>query len=80
MALYKYVSNKDAQDGTEELGLPGSDVLVPLGGEIELTDAEYDQYKQRFNLRKAGDSDEEKEEATEEKTESGSGQKPALRG
>jgi hypothetical protein len=72
MALYKYTSNKDPQDGTEEIGVPGGP-LVPLGGEIELTDEEYDQFKGRFNLRKSGDSDEAEESSdAEAKSESDS--------
>ena len=46
---YKYTSNKDHTDGTEEIRLPGRDP-VAKGGTIELTEAEYAQLKGRLNL------------------------------
>jgi hypothetical protein len=51
MGRYKYTSNKDPLDGTEEIRLEGRDP-VRVGGEVELTDAEYDLLKGRLNLRK----------------------------
>jgi hypothetical protein len=50
MGLYKYTSNKDPQDGTAEIRLPGRDP-VPVGGQIELSEEEHDLLKSRLNLR-----------------------------
>lgn len=47
---YKYTSNKDSQDGTEEIRLPGREP-VTKGGEVELTEAEHAQLSERLNLR-----------------------------
>lgn len=62
--LYKYTSNKDPLDGTEEIRLPGREP-VSVGGEIELSEEEHDLLKDRLNLRAvASESDEEKQGET----------------
>jgi hypothetical protein len=63
MALYKYTSNKDPLDGTEEIRLPGREP-VSKGGEVELSESEHDLLKERLNLRKveSDDSDSEQEQ------------------
>jgi hypothetical protein len=58
MALYKYTSNKDPLDGTEQIRLPGREP-VPVGGEIELSEDEHEVLKERLNLRKVSESDDE---------------------
>lgn len=63
MALYKYTSNKDPLDGTEEIRLPGREP-VSQGEEVELSDAEHDLLKERLNLRKV-DSTEQGASSTE---------------
>lgn len=47
--IYKYTSNKDHTDGTEEIRLPGREP-VRKGGEVELTSDEYELLKGRLNL------------------------------
>lgn len=54
--LYRYTSNKDPLDGTEEIRLPGREP-VSKGGEIELSDEEHELLKDRLNLRKVDESD-----------------------
>lgn len=53
---YKYTSNKDSRDGTEEIRLPGHEP-VRQGEEIDLTDAEHELLKERLNLREVGSED-----------------------
>lgn len=53
---YKYTSNKDSNDGTEEIRLPGREP-VRQGEEIELTEAEHDLLKGRLNLRESSSAE-----------------------
>jgi hypothetical protein len=65
MALYKYTSNKDPLDGTEEIRLPGREP-VSVGGEVELSEEEHGLLKERLNLRKVeGSADEQGASSTE---------------
>jgi hypothetical protein len=61
MALYKYTSNKDPLDGTEEIRLPGREP-VSVGGEIELSEDEHEVLKDRLNLRKVSESESDAEQ------------------
>lgn len=65
MTKYVYVSNKDPQDGTTTVGLPGEEP-VSQGEEISLTKAEYELLSDRINLKKVeteqGDSSTEDDE------------------
>ena len=56
MTKYVYVSNKDPQDATEFVGLPGEEP-VPQGGEISLTKAEHELLSARINFEKVGGED-----------------------
>jgi hypothetical protein len=64
MARYKYTSNKDPMDGTEEIRLPDREP-VAKGGEIELSEEEHALLKQRLNLREVSDSDGQDEDVQE---------------
>jgi hypothetical protein len=61
MALYKYTSNKDPLDGTEEIRLPGREP-VSVGGEVELSEDEHEVLKDRLNLRKVSESESDAEQ------------------
>lgn len=62
---YKYTSNKDPLDGTEEIRLPGRKP-VAQGGTVVLTDEEHEVLKQRLNLRAVeSDDDKQGESSTE---------------
>lgn len=63
MKEYKYLSNKDANDGTELIRLEGRDESVSQGGTVKLTEKEHELLKERFNLR-AVDSDPEEQGET----------------
>jgi len=63
---YKYVSNKDGADATEEIRLPGKDP-VRVGGEVELTEAEHDLLSNTLNLR-AVSADKQGEAKSEDAT------------
>lgn len=56
---YKYTSNKDSTDGTEEIRLPGREP-VRQGEEIELTEAEHELLKGRLNLRESSSGEDPK--------------------
>lgn len=65
--VYKYTSNKDPMDGTEEIRLEGR-APVPMGGEVELTEEEHKVLSQRLNLRKV-QSDESEGQGNANQTE-----------
>lgn len=65
MTKYIYVGNKDPQDGTTTVSLPGEEP-VSQGGEISLTKAEHELLSARIDLKKVeteqGDSSTEGDE------------------
>jgi hypothetical protein len=56
MTLYKWTSNKDSLDNTEEIRLEGREP-VRRGSEVELSDEEYESLKGQLNLRKVSDDE-----------------------
>jgi hypothetical protein len=70
MAVYKYTSNKDELDGTEVVRLEDGREMR-MGDEVELSDKEHEQLKERHNLRRVQEEDGSEESVGEQREEDG---------